>query len=371
MTGTDAPADLAPLLAPIEGASATGQDIGFSPIVRAIGEARRAENARLPQGVWTREVKRADWPTVEQLCVEALGHLSKDLQIAAWLTEAWVHLHGVPGLTDGLRLLAALSQQFWPALHPAIEDGDLTARVAPFEWLNARIPPLLRDQPIVCAPGDPPRVGTWTDYVNAQLLEALRQRDPRSVERAEAAGEITLAAFGTLRERTEMRFLAALDTGLADAAAALAALNAVLEEACGREAPGLGGIASAIADIRGMTSAELGERHSVPSIPLPPAPLRGPAVAEPRNAVAPDTPPTRAHLYAQLSAISDALYALEPHSPVPYLIRCAVEWGDLPLSDLLERFSEAGFDAGAVFALLGLGETLGAADEFHSDVGAP
>ena len=87
LLGKAAPIDIGALIVPLEGSGETGPDLRFDPAYKAIGEARREENARLPQGVWTRDVKRADWPTVERLCTDILFGRSKDLQVACWLGE--------------------------------------------------------------------------------------------------------------------------------------------------------------------------------------------------------------------------------------------------------------------------------------------
>jgi predicted component of type VI protein secretion system len=89
--------------------------------------------------VWLRDLKRADWASVERLCVATLATRSKDLQVACWLTESWGHLQGFAGLTRGLASLGELGERFWPDLYPAIEEGDLSARVAPLERLNEKL----------------------------------------------------------------------------------------------------------------------------------------------------------------------------------------------------------------------------------------
>jgi type VI secretion system protein ImpA len=355
-TAGDIITSLAPLLAPIGGDKETGNDLRLSPIYRAIADARREENARLPQGIWTRDIKRADWPMVERLCIEALEHHGKDLQVAAWLTEAWTRQRGFAGLGAGLDLLTGLCRMFWPGLHPAIEDDDLGPRIAPFEWLNAYFPALLRDMPIVRAAGETERAYTWTDYVNGQLLESLRQRDPRSFEKSEAAGAMTLATFAVAREQTELAFFRELHTGLEAAATALAELNATLGQVCGREAPGLGGVGAALSDIQGLISAELVERNK-PTLSMWPRAAR-PAVptAVPTTQAAPEalSPPTLAQLYAQLTQIADMLHRMEPHSPVPYLIDRAVAWGEMSFADLIGMFASSGLELGGVMHLLGL-----------------
>jgi type VI secretion system ImpA family protein len=353
---------LAPLLAPIDGDSETGNDLRLSPIYRAIADARREENARLPQGIWTRAIKRADWPLVERSCIEALQHHGKDLQVAAWLTEAWTRQRGFAGLGAGLDLLTGLCRMFWSGLHPAIEDDDFGPRVAPFEWLNAYFPALLRDIPIVRSAGETERAYTWTDYVNGQLLESLRQRDPRSFEKSEAAGAVTLAAFAATREQTELAFFRELHSGLEAAVTALVDLNTMLGQVCGREAPGLGGIGTALSDIQGLISAELAERNKStlnmwPRAARPAVPAAAPTTPATQEAVSPLTP---AQLYAQLTQIAEMLHLMEPHSPVPYLIDRAVAWGEMSFADLLGMFASSGLELEGVMHLLGLAPDGGA-----------
>jgi type VI secretion system ImpA family protein len=361
------PIDLVALTAPLDGPTATGADLQFGPAYKAILEARREENARLPQGVWARDIKRADWPEVERLCTEILCSRSKDLQVASWLAEALIHRVGFAGLECGLRLLAALCRRFWADLYPAVDDGDLAPRVAPFEWLNLRFPALLRNLPVVRSAGNPEEIFTLTDYMNARLLEGLRQRDAKSVERSEAAGAVNLAAFSTVRDRTDTRFWDDNHTALHAAATALDELNATLESVCGHDAPGLGAIGDAINEILSLTSVALSERRPKPLALLrravtgpPSGEIRTPEhVAEPSTALY-----SRDEAYAQLAEIADLLEHQEPHSPVPYLIRCAVAWGNMPFAELVMSFSNAGLDLGKVFEVLGLANIAGNPENF-------
>lgn len=353
---------LTALLAPIAGGTGSGEDLRLTPTYRRIIDARREENPNLPQGIWSRDVKRADWPLVEKLCAEALLSRSKDVQLACWLTEARMRRGGPAGLAEGLRLLAGLCRRFWPSLYPAIDEDDPGPRIAPFAWMNAHFPALLRAMPIVRAANEPDRFHSWTDFVNAQLLEGLRQRDARSVERSEAAGAVSLKAFTELRKRTDTGFLTQLDAGLRDAAEALNELDAVLTERCGSEAPGLGAIGGTIAEMRGMTGAELAERRRMIAIPPAPRQARPPQQESPP----PAETPTRDWLYEQLGALARHLETMEPHSPVPHLIARAVAWGQMPLPELLAEFGRTGVELGAVFSLLGLEQYGGHLEEIIS-----
>src|SRR5713226_2471659 len=74
------------LLSSIPGSNPAGENLRYAPLYDKIKEARREEDDA-PQGDWRRERKLADWPLTIKLITEALSGKTKDLQLAAWLTE--------------------------------------------------------------------------------------------------------------------------------------------------------------------------------------------------------------------------------------------------------------------------------------------
>jgi type VI secretion system protein ImpA len=81
------------ILNPIPGENPSGENLRYAPVYDQIKEARR-EDEDISQGDWQTEVKKADWVVVVKLAGEVLAKKSKDLQIAAWLTEAQLHREG-------------------------------------------------------------------------------------------------------------------------------------------------------------------------------------------------------------------------------------------------------------------------------------
>src|SRR5262249_32289280 len=78
-----------------------------------------------------------DWNQVRTLAEESLRETSKDLEYAAYLTEALVKLRGFEGLWEGLHLLRELCQQSWNQLHPAPDKPDyLKKRASKLNWLD-------------------------------------------------------------------------------------------------------------------------------------------------------------------------------------------------------------------------------------------
>ena len=65
-----------------------------------------------------------DWRVVERMASDLLGK-TKDLRVAAWLTQAATRLHGVPGFAAGVQLMNLLCEQFWDEVHPRLViDGE-------------------------------------------------------------------------------------------------------------------------------------------------------------------------------------------------------------------------------------------------------
>lgn len=320
---------VARLLEPIPGDSPGGIDLRFQGY-SAIEEARRNENARLPQGVWQREVKQADWPRVEQLCIDALASHTKDLRIACWLAEAWVQRFGFAGLAPGLTLAEGLCRLFWDDLQPRIGDGDPAAHLAAIEWLNQRLPIALRQVPVLIDAAAPETRFDWGDHLEAERLEAIRVRDAASAKRAEAGGSVTQAMIAACQDRTATAQLAALAVDTRAGLAALASLDATLDRRCGHDAPGLGNMRDLVAAITDYSEAIVATRQALaiaPAAPAPPepeSPTSPPPLAQP-NAL------SRSTAYRQLATIATYLRENEPHSPVPYILDQLVEWGNMPL----------------------------------------
>src|SRR5579872_1463640 len=62
--------------------------------------------------------REPDYGVAEDLAASLLASKTKDLQVAAFYTEALVHRRGFSGLADGLVLLHGLLDRYWDSLHP-------------------------------------------------------------------------------------------------------------------------------------------------------------------------------------------------------------------------------------------------------------
>lgn len=329
--------DLERLLQPVTPAQPSGESLRYDGTYDRVREARREDDSRLSQGIYQSDPKRADWPLVEALCLEALETRTKDLQLAAWLLESWLHLYGFAGVREGLRLLATLCEHFWEDIHPRAEDGDVEMRVSAVVWLNEKLSVKLK-QLAVTAPqsGDVPAY-SYADWETAAQLENLASRDPKVLQAAEARGAVTPSKFHTSVMLTPRQFYAELDAEVAGSVEACDAFGRLLEARCGRAAPGLRRFRETLSEVGRLASDVLMTRPSAdyeleageaayvygeeePGAGWPVAPIR-----------------SRAEAYQRLAEAADYLLRTEPHSPTPYLVKRAVEWGSMSLQEVLQQ----------------------------------
>ncbi len=349
------PADTAPdlegLLRPIAGPSRAGAWVRNEPVYRQLVAARQSEDPALPQGVWKRDVKRADWRSVTRLGAEILMTRSKDLQVAVWMVEATVQGQGLAALAPAFTLLRGLCREFWPDLFPQIEAGDPDVRNAPFDWLNEKLPILLHQLPLTRSGSSGEVSLTWTDYINAQRHESIRQNDAATAARAERSGRITLDAFNASAAATSQALLRTTHDSLAKAGAALAELQAELDRLAGRTAPSLTGLANSIQEMRDWAEALL------PAVPAPPQPQPAAAELQKDNKERPAPAPaaemhmtgpitSREEAYRCLTEVAEFLSRTEPHSPVPYLVRRAILWGEMPFHEIMTELARDGSSLG-------------------------
>lgn len=142
--------NIGPFLAPIPGPNPSGENLRYTEVYDQINEAKR-EDDQLDRGEWQTELKRSNWAQVIKICTESLTRKTKDLQIAAWLTEGLLHQHGFSGLRFGLELVSKLLSDYWETLYPEIEDDDLDFRVGPLTYLNEKLPDVIYQVPL-CDP---------------------------------------------------------------------------------------------------------------------------------------------------------------------------------------------------------------------------
>jgi type VI secretion system protein ImpA len=137
--------DLEALLAPIPGDSPQGIDIredfsAASPYNRLRDARSEARDAERGQDAGEADVRdpTPSWRSIRELALTTLAATTKDLEVAAWLTEALVRSHGLAGLAAGAQLMKGLAERYWDGLFPLPDDYGMETRVAPVTGLNGR-----------------------------------------------------------------------------------------------------------------------------------------------------------------------------------------------------------------------------------------
>lgn len=360
--------DLETLLAPVSPANPCGTSLRHDPVFTEIRLLREEDDPSLPMGQWERPLRHADWPRIERLCTDILSTRSKDLQLASWLAESWMRQRGFGGLVDGLRLIDALLQRYWPQLHPIIEDdGDNDARLAPLEWLNESLTASVRlhavlftvdiDKPLAMtlagwerlttreiAGGDAAARGA-SGAAEPHLSRAdIHGHVGRLRPSPDRTGAVVGACLGALRS-----IIASLQDRLHDEAPNLTKLETMLEAALRvllqfeREAPGSDSPAPTL-------------RCAADAVDDP-APARE-AASEPLVVPAGTLEPARwrdrHEAYATLEALADYLSEVEPHSPTPFLVRRAASWGRMSLPEVIADILSQEGDVSRFFQIRGI-----------------
>lgn len=333
------------LLNPIPGDNPSGENLRYAPVYDKIKDARRQEDDA-PQGEWRRERKLADWPLTIKLISEALSKKTKDLQLAAWLTEALLRRDGVAGLKDGLDLLRGLVENFWETLYPELEDGDAEFRATPLQWVGDKLDGALKEAPLTRRGlnyfqyKESRSIGYETDAADNEMKSAARQE-------ALAEGKITGEEFDAAFDATPKAHYAQLLETCDGTRESIESLTELCDSKFGDVAPSYGRLRDALEEVRQAVYILLQKkREKEPDVQPEAPPLDEPEAseAEPEAAVAAAAPapartPARKTPAGEPADRDDAvertvaaaryLRREEPYSPAPYLILRGLRWGEL------------------------------------------
>lgn len=321
------------LLNPIAGENPSGVDLRYDNrllLFDKIKEARRQDDD-LAQGDWQHERKLADYKLVIKLTEEALAGRSKDLQLAAWLTEALVHAQGFGGLHQGLALCRGLIQNFWDTLYPAIEDGDLELRGAPLDWLVSALDLPLKSVSLVNAGY------SFLRYKETKLVgtESAAQNDKDKKARAKKIeeGKLPPELFDKAFLETPKAFYATAERELDACVETVDQLVGLCDEKFGDAAPSIGKLKVPLGELRQCVHAFLEKKRETEPDPVEEIP------PEALDATAGNSGTGTSAAVVELSdrrqAIALAVKAAaflrkeEPYSPAPYLMLRGLRWGEL------------------------------------------
>jgi type VI secretion system protein ImpA len=333
------------ILTPIAGENPSGIDLRYDThllIHDKIKEARRQDD-NLAQGDWQSERKTANFSLVVKLAQDAIATVSKDLQLAAWLTEGLVQTEHFAGLHQGIGLCLSLLTQFWDTVYPVIEDGDRGLRARPIAWVGSMLDLPVRSVPITASGY------SWLVYKNSRTVgyEDQVKTDKERSTRAKLieGGKIAPETFDKAFSETPKAFYLQAEKDLDGCIDALNSLEKFCDEAFADDAPSFGKLRISLTEVRQTVHTLLDKKREKEPDPVEAAPVvegaadagqTGQQAAEGATAssAAPAVyssaePADRRQAMAGIAASAAFLRKREPLSPAPYLMLRGLRWGEL------------------------------------------
>jgi type VI secretion system protein ImpA len=332
------------ILAPIAGENPSGIDLRYDTkllIYDKIREARRQDDG-LAQGDWQSERKVANYALVRQLAQDTLATVSKDLQLAAWLTEALLATEQYAGLHQGLTLCHSLLTNFWDTVYPVIEDGDRELRAKPLSWIGSVLDLPLRSAPMVSAGY------SWFAYKESRVVgfedQAKTDKDRKARAKLIEEGKIAPEAFDKAFTETPKAFYLKAEKDLDRCLAELESLETFCDEKFEDDAPPFGKLKAALTDVRHTIHGFLSKKRETEPDPVEEVPVVETPVAIAAAENEGTGAPASVAVFASMSMAEPAdirqavagiaagaafLRKREPLSPAPYLILRGLRWGEL------------------------------------------
>ena len=341
--------DLEELLQPISEENPSGESLRYAGTYDEIAEARRADKD-VPQGDWQHELKTADYRKVIELASDALKNKTKDLQIAAWFSEALTKQYGFAGLRDSLKLAAGFQENFWETLFPEIDEGDMEGRANAIEWLDRETALAVKRAPITA--GEGLSFWDWEESKQFDIPENIETLDSADQERynqlkaqAEKENRVTGTRWRKAKAQTRRAFCEETVFILDECWEEYENLNRVMEEKFDpNQLPGLNELKKTLDDIKMQVKKLLDEKKAE-------EPDAADEVSGDDGEGAEETYATdgsvmvraskgainsRQDALKRLTEVSEFFRKTEPHSPVSYLVSRAVKWGNMPLEQWLQ-----------------------------------
>ena len=329
------------LLNPIEGPNPSGSNLRYEPVYDKIKEARREED-QPPPGMTERDRKVADNLLVIKLTTDLLTNKSKDLQLAAWLTEALLKRKGFGGLKDGLALCYGFVDKFWDTVYPELEDGDAQSRGAPLGFVGTKLEIPLKLVPVV-----EKAAYSLLDYQQSREVGYEDQAKADDAKKKRAAlvkeGKLTPEIFDKAFEETPKKFYAQAEQDLDACLLTLTQLKKTCDEKFGDDGPAFGPLQSSLDATRHLMHGFLQKKREKEPDPVEVVAAAGNAAegeAQGEGAgpvrtgvlISVETssePADRVDAIRKVAEAAAFLRQREPTSPASYLMLRGLRWGEL------------------------------------------
>ena len=148
-----------------------------------------------------------------------------------------------------------MCERFWDEMYPSIEPGDLEGRFAPFDWIEQKLSLKLKQIPLTSTSEG--ESYSYVDWERACHFENLAMKDPRALQEALAKINPSVTAFRAAVIATDRSFYLDLVRDLDDAIEACTHLEEMLDQKCGKNAPGFRQFKQALNAIRQLICQDL------------------------------------------------------------------------------------------------------------------
>lgn len=307
--------------------------------------------------------KAVDWTQLFSLCVSCLTSESKDLEVASWLVESSIRLHGLVGLSESIEIVNQLIVQYSVSLYPLADEEGVESHLAPIINLNGDdydgtlLAPINN---LVITEGT--SAGPFSLWQYQQAIENKKVTDADKIKSKQEAGQVFINDIELSVSESSSSFYKALRHNVDAAKKEFKALQETIAEKYeGYRMPQakiILALDSFAEHIRFVTkNTAFAAQNSLTSVTDKNrvvnnisaelnAPLR---IAEHKNSLQ-----SRDDALNQLHVIADYFRTTEPQSPLPYLLQRAQDLGRLSFPDLLrELVSDEGARA-AAYELMGV-----------------
>jgi type VI secretion system protein ImpA len=362
--------DLTSVTSPISGDNPAGVDLRedeshsseFRNIRDARNEARRIERRADEEGEDVTPAM-AQWQIVAEVGQQALAEWTKDLEIAAYLIEAFARLEGFAGVARGFRIARELVVNFWDNLYPLPDEEGLATRVLPLTWLNGTdadgvlIGPLNR---IALTEGS--SCGPFAHWQYLQATEIAATTDPAGREDRIRQGAATMDQIQRACNETSPEFFLEVIQNIEDCQSELESLDKVLTERCGYEvAPPTSRLKETLEScltavrevgkkrIAEATAVSLGAESNGAGGGISVNGKKGAAGAAGGFQLS-----TRDDAFRILLSVADFFERHEPQSLLPAQIRRVVRWGRMTPQELFAEVLDDSSALEQMFKLVGI-----------------
>ena len=373
--------DIESLIKPIPGDDPGGIPLLYEGTHDLMLEARRDEDSGLPRGSWERPLKTASWSKVIEIGTSTLIEKSKDLRVAAILSESLIRRHGFEGFNTGVALLTALLENCWDDLHPrVVDDDDIESRSLILEWYAQKATMALTLQNIT-APTSSEKYN-FSEWLNVEklirLYEGMTRKERERAERT-APAKPSIEGYDNSFAETPTEWLEANKQYLEDGTRLLLKLDEVISQKMTSYAPNLSPLKNTLNNVatkltgmhQNRMSSEMELIQSEPVHQEHDAPIndsndtKDTPILEKKNNISAAKKQlnqtanigSRDEAYDLLKKITEYLMRADPHSPTPYLLRRAVSFRNMTFADMITMFVDDEWQRTNLLKLMGANDS--------------